>query len=306
MHAPPSVWLVFAVGIAALLGCDLFMHRGTRETSRKAAVTWSAIWIAAGLGFAAFVWVALGARAAHEYLAAYAIEKGLSLDNLFVFLVIFRSLDIAQRHQHTVLAWGVLGALVFRALFIFLGVAALERWEWVSWGLAAILAWAAVRALREDPSKERDSRTVRWLSRHLPVSEQVHGSAFVVREGGHTLGTRLLVSAIALELTDVVFAIDSVPAALSVSHHRFVVYSSNAFAILGLRSLYLVLAHPLSKMRYLHYGLSAVLGFAALKLLLADWLQIPALVSVVVIGVLIGGAVVASTAVSSHHREASA
>lgn len=222
-----DAWPVLGISIAVLLGLDLFLHRSARETSRTAAIAWSAVWVLAGLGFGVYVWATLGKSAFHQYIAAYAIEKSLSLDNLFVFLIVFKTLGIEHEQQHTVLAWGVLGALVFRGLFVFLGVAALERWDWVSWGLGAILVWAAVRTFREDPDEEKDSRIVRFLSKHLPIARKTAATKFFVKRSGRWLATPLLVAVIGLELTDIVFATDSVPAALSVSRDRFVVYSSN-------------------------------------------------------------------------------
>ncbi|MCA9594983.1 MAG: TerC/Alx family metal homeostasis membrane protein [Myxococcales bacterium] len=289
-----DAWPVLGISIAVLLGLDLFLHRSARETSRTAAIAWSAVWVLAGLGFGVYVWATLGKSAFHQYIAAYAIEKSLSLDNLFVFLIVFKTLGIEQEQQHTVLAWGVLGALVFRGLFVFLGVAALERWDWVSWGLGAILVWAAVRTFREDPDEEKDSRIVRFLSKHLPIARKTAATKFFVKRSGRWLATPLLVAVIGLELTDIVFATDSVPAALSVSRDRFVVYSSNAFAVLGLRALYLVLAQTLAHLRYLHYGLAGVLAFAAFKLFVSDWVEIPPLLSIGVIVGVLGVAVVAS------------
>jgi tellurite resistance protein TerC len=288
------MWIAFAVVLGVLLAVDLFVHRGGRATSRRSATLWTVIWIGVGLAFGGFVALTLGPQAAEEYLAAYLIEKSLSLDNLFVFLVIFRSLAIPQESQHTALAWGILGALAFRALFIFLGVAAIERYEWVTYVFAGILLWAAYRSLREDPSKRGESRVALWLSRHLPVTPQSHGARFLARQDGRLLATPLLLAVFAVELTDIVFAIDSVPAALAVTRSRFVVYTSNAFAILGLRALYLVLEGSLSKLAYLHYGLAAVLAFAGLKMLLAPWLHVPPLISVAIIVVCIAAAVWAS------------
>jgi tellurite resistance protein TerC len=280
--------------IIALLAIDLLVHRDERAQSQKNALVWSVVWIAAGLGFNVFVWIAFGRQAAAEYLAAYLLEKSLSLDNLFVFLVIFRSLQVPQEHQHRVLFWGILGAFVFRALFIILGTAVIERWDWVSYVFGTILLYAAFRAFREDPALREANKTIQWLSRHLPVTERTHERRFVVRENGRLIVTPVLIALVGIELTDIMFAIDSVAAALAITQNRFVLYSSNVFAILGLRALYLLLSQTIAKLTYLHYGLAAVLAFAGLKLILHRWVDVPASISVGIIAGIIGASVWAS------------
>ena len=291
---PTWAWLVFGGLLAVLLFLDLFLHRGQRETSRRAAIVWSVVWVLAGLLFAGFVLAVAGTERAVEYIAAYAIEKSLSLDNLFVFLIVFKSLSIPKENQRRGLSWGIFGALAFRAVFIFLGAAAIERWNWVVYVFGALLLVAAYRAFLGVPKEEDENRLVAFLSRHLPVSQHERSDAFVVREGGRWMATPLLIAVLALEMTDVLFAIDSVPAALAVSRDEFVVYSSNAFAILGLRSLYLVMAHTIAELRYLHFGLAAVLAFAAVKLMGAPWFHVPPLTSVAIIVGMIAAAVWAS------------
>ncbi|NTX09914.1 TerC/Alx family metal homeostasis membrane protein [Myxococcus sp. CA056] len=296
MHAIPTwLWGVFWAAVLTLLAVDLLSHRGHHGESRRAAWIWSGVWIAAGLSFGGLVWAVLGGHAAQEYVAAWLIEKSLSLDNAFVFLVIFQSLSVPLRAQHQVLFFGIFGALVFRALFIFVGAAALARWSWVSYVFGAILLVTALRVAREDPAKQKDNRAVRWLAKHLPVTQQVHDKKFIVRrEDGHRVATPLLLALLGLELTDILFAVDSVPAAFSVTQDTFILYSSNAFAILGLRALYLVLAGTLGQLRYLHYGLAGVLGFAGLKMVVEPWLHIPPLPSVAIIATLVGASVIAS------------
>jgi tellurite resistance protein TerC len=292
--ASPAAWGFFGVTLAVLLAVDLFSHRGGRERSRRWSVTWAVIWMGAGAAFAAFVHLELGGEAAGEYLAAWLIEKSLSVDNLFVWLVIFRSLEVPQDRQRRVLTWGIFGALAFRAVFIVAGAAALERFSWLNWVFAGILLWAAVRVFREDPAAERESRVVRWLSRRVPVTEEVEGSHFFLVRDGRRVATPLLVALVAVELTDVLFAIDSVPAAFSVTTDVFVVYTSNAFAILGLRSLYAVVADAVSQLRYLHHGLAAVLAFAAVKTGGREAVHLPAWLSIAVIAGIMALAVAAS------------
>ncbi|QSQ20758.1 TerC/Alx family metal homeostasis membrane protein [Pyxidicoccus parkwayensis] len=304
MHPFPTwIWVVFWAVVLSLIAVDLTAHRGRHGESRRAAVLWSCVWVSAGLLFNLLVWRVLGAQAAQEYLAAYFIEKSLSLDNVFVFLVIFRGLGVPSRAQHNVLFLGIFGALVFRALFIFLGAAALERWQWVAYVFGTILLVTAWRVLREDPAQQQENRVVGWLAHRLPVTEKFHDKKFFVRlESGRRVITPLLLALMGLELSDILFAVDSVPAAFSVTEDTFVLYSSNAFAILGLRALYLLLAGAVGQLRYLHYGLAGVLAFAGLKMVLGQWVHVPPLMSVGIIAALIGAAVWAS--LRARRREA--
>lgn len=288
---PLWAWVVFGLTLVACVAVDLILHRGSRQRSRAAAITWTAIWVGIGLGFTFVVWAALGGQRAWQYTTAYLVEKSLSIDNLFVFLVIFRTLGIPHENQRSVLSWGVVGALVFRLGFMLLGVAAIERYDWVLYVFAAVLAWAAIRMVREDVTKKKESRTARWLLRHLPVTRVVHGNSFFARIDGRRVVTPLFVALFAVELTDIVFAVDSVPAALAISPSRFVVYSSNALAILGLRSLFVLLEHLIGQLKYLHYGLAAVLGFSAVKLATARWIEISPIVSISIILVCIGATI---------------
>lgn len=289
-------WAAFAAVVTLFVGADLFVHRGNRPESRRRAIAWVALSIAVGLAFCGHVWAKLGPQAAQEYLAAYLLEESLSLDNLFVFLIIFRMTRIPKEHQRVALSWGILGALVFRGIFIFLGVEVLHHWAWVEYIFAGLLLYAAWHALREDPADtSEDNKLVAWLTRHLPVSRPQPEARFFVRETGRLKVTPLFVAILGLEASDLLFAIDSVPAAFSVTRNEFLIYSSNVFAILGLRSLYIVLAHTIAELRYLHYGLAAVLAFAGVKMLAARLgVEIAPLASVAVIVLMIGAAVVAS------------
>jgi tellurite resistance protein TerC len=287
----PWEWGVFGVLVLAMIIIDLLAHRRKGGETRKAAYVWSIAWVLVGLSFAVFVWVMHGGTAAQEYLGAYLIEKSLSLDNLFVFLVIFASLNVPEEKQRRVLFWGIFGALVFRALFIFLGLRAIERWHWVVYFFGALLLVAAWRVARRHPSEESNNKVVAWLEKRLPVTTQYEGPRFFKRVEGRWQATPLLIALLSIELTDVAFAIDSVPAALAVSHNLFVVYTSNVFAILGLRALYIALAKTVHELRYLHQGLAAVLAFAGLKMVLSDWIHVPPLLSVGIIVVCIGASV---------------
>lgn len=300
-EVPTTDWIAFGAVVASLLCVDLFVHRGGRHASRRAAIGWSVVWVAVGFAFGGYVWATMGPGAGAEYLGAYLIEKSLSLDNLFVFLVVFTSMQIPTRYQHTVLWWGILGALVFRAIFIFAGVAALERFSWIAYVFGAVLAFAAYRMFRHDPAEQQENRIVRWLSRHVPVTTSVEGARFFACENGRRVATPLLVALIGLELTDIVFALDSVPAAFSVTREPFLLYSSNAFAILGLRALYLVLAHTIADLKYLHYGLAGVLLFAALKLAAHDLVTVPPWLSIAIIVAILAPAILASVRWSRRH-----
>lgn len=294
LGAPTLLWLIFGSSLFLMLAMDLWGHRGRVAESFGSAMAWSVVWIVLGLAFSGVVWRWLGPYEAQNYLAAYLIEKSLSVDNLFVFLLIFRSLKIPQAYQRRVLSWGIVGALVFRAIFVVLGSAAMERFHWVAYIFGGILILAAIRAVWEDPSDDEESRIVEWFRRHLRVASSLGGGSFFVREDGRLRPTRLVLAVCALEVTDVVFAVDSVPAAFSVAKTPFVVYSSNAFAILGLRALYVVLAGVLSELKYLHYGLAGVLAFAGLKMCLTEVIHIHPLLSVGIIVAMISASVLPS------------
>jgi tellurite resistance protein TerC len=287
-HIPQGLWIGFGLTILVLVAVDLWSYReGSGQSSHKKDLAWTGAWIAVSLIFGGVVWGVLGPTLGQEYFAAYAMEKALSLDNLFVFFIIFSTLKISQDDQHRVLFWGIIGAVVFRGLFIFLGIAALERWEWITNVFAAILIFAAWKALSDKPDANEPNGLVVWLSKHIPIASENTAGHFIVKTDKGRAATPLLLALIAVELADVMFAIDSVPAALSITHDPFLVYSSNIFAILGLRALYLCVSAQMAKLRYLNYGLAAVLAFAGLKILLHDWLPVPPLVSAgIVVGVI--------------------
>ncbi len=296
---PAWAWALLAGVMLLLVAIDLFAHRGDQADSKKRALVWSIVWVGAAVVFGILVGVYFGAVAAEQYFAAYLLEKSLSVDNLFLFIVIFGALGIPREEQRRVLTWGIIGALVTRGAFIAVGAAVLQRWHEVTYVFGAILLITALKMLRES---EGEPKLLPWLERHLPWTRERHGHRFVVRKGGRLLATPLMVALIAIELTDVVFALDSIPAAFAVSEEPFIVYSSNVFAILGLRALYVVLAGAIADLRYLKYGLSAVLAFAGLKMLSASWIVISPLASVAVITVMIGTAVTVSLVASRRER----
>lgn len=293
IEVPVWAWALLALVVTISVAIDLFAHRGDHVDTKKRALAWSIGWIAVSLAFNAFVAVHLGLEAGEQFLAAYLLEKSLSVDNLFVFLLIFGTLRIPRSEQRRVLTWGIAGAIVTRGVLIFAGAAAVKEWHSVLYVFGALLVIAAVKLLKE-PEQEQENRMLVWLSRHLPWSRTCDGHHFITRRNGRLMGTPLLLALIAIELTDIVFAIDSVPAAFAVTEEPFIIYSSNLLAILGLRALYIVLAGVLAELRYLRFGLSAVLAFAGAKLLLSKWIHVPPLVSVGVIAGCIGLAVLVS------------
>lgn len=297
---PAWAWGLLAGVMLLLIAIDLFAHRGDRVDSRRRALVWTVVWIAAAVVFGAVVAVWFGADAAEQYFAAYLLEKSLSVDNLFVFVVVFGALDIPVSEQRRVLTWGIIGALVTRAVFIAAGAAILQRWHEVTYVFGAILVITALKLLRG--GEGGPSRLLTWLERHLPWTRERTGHHFIVRRGRRWLATPLLLALLAIELTDVMFALDSIPAAFAVSDEPFVIYSSNVFAVLGLRALYSVLLGALAQLRYLKYGLSAVLAFAGAKMLAAPWVKISPIVSVLVIGLVIGVAAGASVWVARRDR----
>ncbi len=303
INVPAWAWALLALVLVVSISIDLFAHRGSHVDSRKRALAWSLGWIGVALAFNVFVAVRFGAAAGEQFLAAYLLEKSLSVDNLFVFLLVFASLRIPVTEQRRVLTWGIAGAIVTRGLLIFVGAAAVKEWHSILYVFGAILVIAALKLLKE-PEAEGENKVLLWLERKVPWTRQLDGHKFVTHVDGKRVATPLLLALIAIELTDIVFAIDSVPAAFAVSTDTFIIYSSNLLAILGLRALYVVLAGLLADLRYLRFGLAAVLAFAGCKLLLSKWVHVPPLVSVGVIAACITIAVVFSVRANRRDRRA--
>ena len=278
MTVPVWAWAVFAALVTAMLVLDLFvLHRRAREVSLREAGAWSAVWIATGLGFGALVWAWAGGGAAQAYYAGYVIEKSLSVDNIFLFAAVFTALAIPPRHQHRVLMFGIIGALLLRAALIGAGIALLDAFHPVVYVFGVVLLAAAVSMLRGGGhAASGPPRGPGLLRRLLPVTGELHGQRFTVREHGRLLATPLLAALVAIEAADLIFAVDSVPAVLAVTTDPFVVYTSNVFALLGLRALYFLLAGAAARLRYLRPALAVILAAVAAKLLLADVWEFPA------------------------------
>jgi tellurite resistance protein TerC len=276
---PLWAWAAFLAFVVAMLALDLFvLHRRAHEVSLREAAAWSTVWIIVGLGFGGLVWAWAGSGgAAQAYLAGYLIEKSLSVDNIFLFAAIFSALAIPARYQHRVLMFGIMGALLMRAGFIAAGIGLLEAIHPVIYVFGAILLVAAAGMLRDDShAAPREPRVVRVVRRVLPVGDRLHGQRFVVRDGGRLIATPLLVALVVIETADVIFAVDSIPAVLAVTTDPFIVYTSNVFALLGMRALYFLLAGAADRVRYLRPGLAVILAAVAVKLLLGDVWELPA------------------------------
>jgi len=298
-----SPWVAFFAVVVLLFAIDLLW--GSRGTDLRAAVLWSAVWIGAGLAFGVWVWATQGGTAATAYYTAYLLEKSLSVDNIFVFVLVFAELRIPASQQHRVLLLGILGALVMRALMIWLGVYLLARFHWVTYPFAALLLIAAIRLLFGESAERRivkDSCAAcsTWVAWFIPVTSYDGGPHFIVRDAGRLVATPMLVALILIETTDLIFALDSIPAVLAITRDPYIVYSSNVFAMLGLRSLYFVLADVVQRFHYLRPGLATVLCFVAAKMLLAGTIEIPVAVSLVVIVAIVLVALAASWAFPRH------
>ncbi len=291
MATPISYWIGFHVALLVLLAGEYLMARRVRDTHRKALYA-TVIWVAASLVLAALVLPRFGTQGSVEYLAAYAIEESLSIDNLFVFLLLFRVFRVPEQYQQKVLFWGVAGAIVMRGAFIAAGVGLLNRFHWISYVFGGLLLISSVRLVMPSHGSEKTPAWIEWLRRIHPVSERQ--VAFFVHEDGRRMITVLMLALIAIEVSDVVFAMDSIPAVLSITRIPFIAYSSNIMAVMGLRSLYVLLAAMLAKLRFLHFGLAAVLAFAAIKMLLSSWIEVGPLMSLLVIAVLLGITITAS------------
>ena len=289
-------WILFLVFVGVMLVLDLTVfHRGSRKEQFRSAVGWSCFWIALAAAFAVLVYFWHGKTPALEFATGYLIEESLSVDNLFVFLLIFRFFKVPDQYQHKVLFWGILGALVMRFAFIILGVALIRRFEWITYIFGAFLVYTGAKLVRtEEVDIEPDKNPIlRWVRKFLPVTPDYVNGNFFVRNPG-LYATPLFLVLIVIETTDVIFAVDSIPAVLAITHDAFIVFTSNVFAILGLRSLYFALAGMLELFHYLHYGLAAILSFIGIKMLISHYYSIPTHIALGVVGLVLAASVGAS------------
>jgi tellurite resistance protein TerC len=288
-----ETWFFLAGIVASLLLIDLLVvHRkASIMTTRRAAIE-SAVWISIGLLFSLYVLAAFGASSSGEYLSAYLIEKSLSIDNVFVWSVILTHYRVPEQFQHRVLFWGIFGALAMRFAFIFAGVAVIQKFDFTLVLFGAFLVYTGAQLFKGDsdfdPSK---SRPMALFHRFVPSTDELDGQKLITRRNGRRVATPLLAVLVLIEVTDVIFAVDSVPAVLAISHEQFIAFSSNAFAILGLRALYFVLADIRHRFEYLEQGIAAILIFVGVKMALSLWFHIPTYVSLAVIGAVLAASV---------------
>ncbi|HEU6449798.1 MAG TPA: TerC family protein, partial [Gemmatimonadaceae bacterium] len=290
-------WVAFNAFVIVLLAIDLgIFHRKAHEVSLREATAWSIVWVALSLLFAGGIYLYAGARPATEFLTGYLIEKSLSVDNIFVMVMIFTYLEVPSRYQHRVLFWGILGALVMRGAFIAIGALLLSTFHWVIYIFGALLIVTGARmAIREEkPPEIEGNPLVRLAARFIPITTRYHGQSFFAIENAKRVATPLFLAVLLVEFTDLIFALDSIPAIFGITRDPFLVYTSNVFAILGLRALYFVLAGVVTRFHLLRFGLAAILVFVGIKMLIDGFFEIPVLVALAVIAVILILTVVAS------------
>jgi tellurite resistance protein TerC len=289
-------WIIFGLLIASFLALDLFVfHREAHEVKPREALTWVCIWVTVALVFCGILYVWRGPDAAGEFLAGYLIEQSLSVDNMFVFALIFGYFAVPGKLQHRLLFWGIVGAVIFRALFIGAGAALLKNFHWTIYLFGGFLVYTGLKLLRHsaeeiDPEK---NPVLRLLRRFVPITDRLHGQSFFTRQNGRLMATPLFAVLVVIETTDVIFAVDSIPAVFAVTSDPFIVFTSNAFAILGLRALYFLLADMMGRFVYLKYGLAAILTLVGAKMLLTDvykvpvWLSLSCIAAILIVTVLV-------------------
>ena len=289
-------WVGLAVVVVVLLAVDLYRHRDDHEPTARGAALESAGWVACGLAFGIVVLVGFGGDAFGEYISGYLIEKSLSVDNVFVWSILFSSMAVPLRYQHRVLFWGIFGALTLRLVFIVIGSALIERFSIVLVGFGVFLVFTGLRVIRhrDDEGEDSSAAGLGLLSRVIPVSDEYDGHKFLTMRDGVWMATPLLAALVVVEATDVVFAVDSVPAVLAVSNEPYLVFASNAFAILGLRAMYFLLADARQRFHYLSHGLGGILVFVGIKMAASEWYHLDTYVSLGVILLILVAAIIFS------------
>lgn len=290
-------WVVFNAFVLMMLALDLgVFHKKLHVVSVKEALTWSGIWIFLALCFNGFIYFAFGETKAMEFFTGYVIEKALSVDNIFVFVLIFTYFQIPSIYQHKVLFWGIIGALIMRVIFIFAGVALLEKFHWTIYIFGAILILSGIKMLFDKDKKMEPEKNpvIKLFRKFIPTTNELQGDKFFIKENHKSVATPLFVSLMMIEITDLIFAVDSIPAILAVTQDHFIVYTSNVFAILGLRSLYFALSNIIERFKYLAVGLAIILVFVGIKMVLIDFYKIPIHFSLLIIFTIIVLSVVIS------------
>lgn len=291
------LWSIFGMLIFVMLFLDLgIVNRKAHEVKIREALLWTIVWVSLALGFCGLVNYWMGPQKALEFLTGYLVEESLSVDNLFVFLLIFNYFRVPRKYEHMILFWGIVGVLITRGIFITAGVALIERFHWVLYLFGAVLVFTAVKlALEKDKEVHPEKNVVLKLFRKImPTSHDYEGERFFIRREGRFMATPLFVVLLVVESTDIIFAVDSVPAVLGITHDPFIVYTSNVFAILGLRSLFFLLAGIMGLFHHLHYGLAFILAFIGLKMILSEYIHIPVGIALAVIAIVLALSVIAS------------
>lgn len=285
------VWVGFLLFVFVMLALDLgVFHRKSHEVKIKEALIWTAIWISIAMLFNYGIYVYMGEEKALEFLTGYVIEKSLSVDNLFVFIMIFTYFNVNPKYQHKILFWGILGALVMRAIFIFAGVALITKFHWIIYIFGGFLVFTGIKMLfhKDENIDPEKNPLVRLFKKFMPVTTVQEGDRFFVKIDGKTFATPLFIVLLLVEFTDLIFAVDSIPAILAITNDTFIIFTSNVFAILGLRALYFALAGITQYFHYLKYGLSAILVFVGVKMLVVDFYKVPIVYSLsTILGILI-------------------
>jgi tellurite resistance protein TerC len=299
MHSsvPPYLWIGFAAFVLGMLALDLgVFNRKAHEVRFKEAVIWSIVWITLAMVFNGWIYFQYGHQKALEFLTGYLLEEALSVDNIFVFVILLSSFAVPKMYQHRVLFWGVLGAIVMRAIFIGLGAALVSRFDWVMYVFGAILIYTGIKLMAEGESEPHPEKNpiYKFARKFIRATPEYHGKEFFITKNGKRYATPLLLVLIAIEATDVVFAVDSIPAIFAITTDPFIVYTSNIFAILGLRSMYFLLAGIIDKFHFLKYGLALVLLFVGVKMIIAEWVHVPIVASLITIASLLTLSVIAS------------
>lgn len=293
----PLFWAGFTVFVLLMLALDLgVFHRTAHEVGHREALGWVLIWVSLAISFNVLLYFWFGSQRALEFLTGYIIEYSLSMDNIFVFILLFRYFAVPSGAHHRVLFWGILGALVMRAIFILIGTILLQRFHWVIYIFGAFLVFTGIKMLQGAEVEVHPERNpaLRLFQKYVPLSNQYSGARFWIRSEGRSYATPLMLVLVVVEATDLVFAVDSIPAIFAVTTDPFIVYTSNVFAILGLRSLYFLLAAAMKKFHYLSAGLGLVLAFVGAKMLVSGFFPIPIAISLLVVAAILGGAVAAS------------
>jgi tellurite resistance protein TerC len=298
MTAQLLPWVLFTLFIAVMLAIDLgVFNRKAHEVSVKEALAWSGVWVALALAFNVGVYFWKGQEVAVQFFTGYIVEKSLSVDNIFVFLQVFAFFSVPAIYQHKILFWGVLGAIVMRAVFILVGVTLITKFHWIIYvfGAFLLITGAKMAFSKQKEIHPEKNPVIKLLKRFIPLSHDYEDGRFFVKRNGIILATPLALVLIVIETTDVIFAVDSIPAILAITTDPFIVYSSNLFAIMGLRALFFAVAGVIKKFHYIHYGLAAVLAFVGVKMLVSDFYKIPSAAALAVIAAILAASMLAST-----------